>query len=97
VTAFSQKPNHRNGRKRWVSLSGTPGATPRIRTSTAALRPATIPMPTVWSVKIVGKASTEGESRIHMLKGVVFEPDEEFVHSTALTGRRIQTKRPNHA
>src|SRR5215510_12569286 len=68
--AFNQKPNHITGRKRFISLSGTAGATPKMRKASTALMPATSPIPTVWQDRIAGKANTDGDSRIQVLKAV---------------------------
>src|SRR5262245_4824934 len=68
--AFSQNPNHITGRNRRISRIGTPGATPRIRSASDALMPATSPMPTVWHDRMAGKANTDGDSRIQVLKSV---------------------------
>src|SRR5579872_633218 len=70
VTTFSQNPNHMAGMNRFISVSGTAGATPRMRSATTAFTPATMPMPTVWLVRIIGSDQRVGESRSHMLSGV---------------------------
>src|SRR5262245_10947996 len=68
--AFNQKPNHITGMKRFIALSGTAGAAPRTRRASTPLMPATSPIPTVWQARIAGKAYTDGDSRIHVLKAV---------------------------
>src|SRR5579883_2918415 len=63
-----QNPNHITGKKRFISSSGTFGANPRIRRSTAVFNPATIPMPTVWTDRIPGKAQSDVDSRTQVLR-----------------------------
>ena len=69
-TAFNQKPNHITGRNRFISWIGMPGPTPRMRSASAALMPATRPIPTVWHDRMAGNAKTDGDSRIHVLNCV---------------------------
>jgi hypothetical protein len=69
-TKFSQKPNHMTPKNRFISWIGMPGATPRMRSASAALIPATSPMPTVWHERIAGNANIEGDSRTQVLNAV---------------------------
>src|SRR5262245_26176551 len=68
--AFNQKPNDSTGSNRVNPLSRTAGPTPKMPTASTALMPATSPIPTVRQDRIDGKANTDGDSRIQVLKAV---------------------------
>src|SRR5262245_5005025 len=77
--ALTENASHNTGRKRATDLSGTCGATPRIRRSITALPPARNPMPMVWSVMMAGNANMDSEPRI-LAERAVFDEGQECVH-----------------
>src|SRR5262245_41271134 len=69
--ALMMSPNHMTGKKRSSSDNGTFRAIPKIRRSTTAFVPARKPIPIAWMIRTVGNASSELDSRSHMLSVVL--------------------------
>jgi hypothetical protein len=62
VTVFTQNATQKTGINRSSGASGIAGAYPRMRRSIPAQMPTTIPIPIVWSKRMLGKAKTELDS-----------------------------------
>src|ERR1039458_2870931 len=70
LTAFMPNPNHNSGNARAKGLIGTAGQKPSTTRLIMALTPATMDIPRVWTMRIVGNAQTVGASLTHWLKAM---------------------------
>jgi heme A synthase len=94
--ALAQNPSHITGKNRRISSRGTAGATPRIRSATAAFKPATNPIPTVCTERIAGNAHTDVDSRIQVLNPVASSHTKKECIQTLSIINLLDSKNTRH-